>query len=36
VPVVTGVIFVLIILIFRRGIVGEFAYHWHRLRGRTA
>jgi branched-chain amino acid transport system permease protein len=37
VPVVTGVIFVLIILIFRRGIVGEFAHHWHNLRaGRAA
>jgi branched-chain amino acid transport system permease protein len=36
VPVVTGVIFVLIILVFRRGIVGEVIYHWHRLRGARA
>jgi len=32
VPVVIGVIFVLIILIFRRGIVGEFLYYLNRWR----
>lgn len=32
VPVVTGVIFVLIILIFRRGIVGEITHHWNKWR----
>ncbi len=30
VPVVTGVIFVVIILVFRRGIVGEAIHHWNR------
>jgi branched-chain amino acid transport system permease protein len=30
VPVVIGVIFIVIILVFRRGIVGEAVYHWNR------
>ncbi len=34
VPVVIGVIFVLIILIFRRGIVGEFLYYLNRWQSR--
>lgn len=34
VPVVIGVIFVLIILIFRRGIVGEFLYYVNRWQSR--
>jgi branched-chain amino acid transport system permease protein len=34
VPVVTGVIFVLIILIFRRGIVGELAHYWQKWQAR--
>jgi branched-chain amino acid transport system permease protein len=32
VPVAIGVIFVAIILVFRRGIVGEAIHHWSRLR----
>jgi branched-chain amino acid transport system permease protein len=32
VPVVIGVIFVVIILVFRRGIVGEAIHHWNRRR----
>jgi branched-chain amino acid transport system permease protein len=35
VPVVIGVIFVLIILIFRRGVVGEFLYYVNRWRSRS-
>jgi branched-chain amino acid transport system permease protein len=35
VPVVIGVIFVLIILIFRRGIVGEFLYYVNRWQSRS-
>jgi branched-chain amino acid transport system permease protein len=34
VPVVIGVIFVLIILIFRRGVVGEFLYYVNRWQSR--
>jgi branched-chain amino acid transport system permease protein len=36
VPVVIGVIFVLIILIFRRGVVGEFLYHFNKWQSRRA
>jgi branched-chain amino acid transport system permease protein len=36
VPVVIGVIFVFIILIFRRGIVGEFLYYLERWQSRGA
>src|SRR5665213_25818 len=36
VPVVIGVIFVFIILIFRRGIVGEFLYYLERWQSRRA
>ena len=36
VPVVVGVIFVLIILVFRRGILGEAIYHWERWQARVA
>jgi branched-chain amino acid transport system permease protein len=36
VPVVIGVIFVLIILIFRRGVVGEFLYYLDRWQSRRA
>lgn len=36
VPVVIGVIFVFIILIFRRGIVGEFLYYLNRWQSRGA
>ncbi|HEY5209465.1 MAG TPA: branched-chain amino acid ABC transporter permease [Stellaceae bacterium] len=36
VPVVIGVIFVFIILIFRRGIVGEFLYYLERWQARGA
>ena len=34
VPVVIGVIFVVIILVFRRGLVGEAAYYWARTKTR--
>jgi branched-chain amino acid transport system permease protein len=34
VPVVIGVIFVVIILVFRRGILGESLYHWNRWKSR--
>jgi branched-chain amino acid transport system permease protein len=36
VPVVIGVIFVMIILIFRRGVVGEFLYYTGKLQSRRA
>jgi branched-chain amino acid transport system permease protein len=36
VPVVIGVIFVVIILVFRRGIVGEAIHHWNRWRAPTS
>jgi branched-chain amino acid transport system permease protein len=36
VPVVIGVIFVFIILVFRRGIVGEFLYYLNRWQSRGA
>jgi branched-chain amino acid transport system permease protein len=35
VPVVIGVIFVVIILVFRRGIVGEVIYHWRKWQTRN-
>jgi branched-chain amino acid transport system permease protein len=34
VPVVIGVIFVIVVLVFRRGIVGEVIYHWRRWQTR--
>jgi branched-chain amino acid transport system permease protein len=36
VPVVIGVIFVVIILVFRRGIVGEAFHYWNRWQARAA